>query len=63
MYVDAKGRSKIARYWAMTPVAEVPFEPNDEVDEVRWVPLDDVEDLLSYERDVDVFVSWRDQRR
>ena len=62
-YVDGKRRSKIARYWVMTPVAEVEFVPNHEVDELRWVPVDDADALLSYARDIDVLLSWRDQCR
>ena len=30
------------------------FEPNDEVDEVRWEPVDDARRLLSYDRDREV---------
>jgi predicted NUDIX family NTP pyrophosphohydrolase len=30
------------------------FEPHDEVDEVRWLPLDRARALLSYERDLAV---------
>lgn len=57
-YIDAKGRSKIVRYWEMT-VVEVPFEANDEVDEVRWVAVDDAEQLLSYPRDHEVLECFR----
>ena len=52
-YRDRKGRTKRVRYWAMEPV-DGEFEPNDEVDEVRWVTIDDARDVLSYEHDVDV---------
>jgi 8-oxo-dGTP diphosphatase len=61
VYIDAKRRPKTARYWVMTPVGEVPFVPNDEVDELRWVPINKAENLLSYARDVDVWQSWRDR--
>ena len=27
------------------------FEPNDEVDEIRWLPVTEALDLLSYDRD------------
>ena len=39
-YDDRKGRSKAVRYWLMTPDArtEFEFEPNEEVDELRWLP-------------------------
>ena len=30
------------------------FEPNSEVDEVRWVTLDGAADVLTYEHDADV---------
>jgi 8-oxo-dGTP diphosphatase len=50
-YMDAKGRPKRVRWWRMRPLASEPF-PTDEVDEVRWLPLDEAESLLSYARDV-----------
>ena len=37
-YTDSKGRPKIVRYWLMEPM-EGEFEPNDEVDELRWMTL------------------------
>jgi 8-oxo-dGTP diphosphatase len=49
-YVDGKGREKLVRYWEMTPVGGE-FEPNDEVDEIRWVTPEEARQLLSYERD------------
>ena len=36
-YNDRKGRAKAVRYWLMEPSAAT-FEPNDEVDELRWLP-------------------------
>lgn len=56
-YVDRHGRPKLVRYWAMTPVGG-DFAPNDEVDEVRWLPVDDAAALLSYERDREVLQSF-----
>ncbi|MBW3557249.1 MAG: NUDIX hydrolase [Actinobacteria bacterium] len=52
-YVDRRGRHKVARYWAMRPVAGE-FVPSAEVDEVRWLPIPDAVDLLSYQRDATV---------
>ena len=49
-YHDHRGRSKQVRYWAME-VDGGGFEPNDEVDEVRWLPESDAEALLSYPHD------------
>ena len=52
-YVDGRGRPKRVRYWAMEALGGA-FEPNDEVDEVRWVPVADIGDVLSYPHDVAV---------
>ena len=49
-YRDAKGRAKVVRYWLMEPL-DGAFEPNDEVDEMRWVTPAEAEGLLSYEHD------------
>jgi 8-oxo-dGTP diphosphatase len=52
-YVDARGRSKEVRYFHMTGGGE-PVPCQMEVDEVRWVPLDEAAALLTYRRDVDL---------
>jgi 8-oxo-dGTP pyrophosphatase MutT (NUDIX family) len=57
-YVDRKGRPKQVRYWAMTP-AGGEFTPTDEVDEVRWVAVEEAGSLLSYERDTAVLDALR----
>jgi 8-oxo-dGTP diphosphatase len=49
-YRDNKGRDKVVRYWAMEPV-EGSFTPNSEIDEVRWLPVDDALPLLTYDHD------------
>jgi 8-oxo-dGTP diphosphatase len=49
-YRDRKGRSKLVRYWLMTPRGGS-FEPNDEVDELRWLTPAEADDILSYEHD------------
>jgi 8-oxo-dGTP diphosphatase len=49
---EHRGRPKRVRYWLMELAEEPgPFEPNDEVDEVRWVAPAEAFELLSYERD------------
>ena len=48
-YLDSRGREKAVRYYRMTSDGE-PFAQN-EVDEVRWVPLTEAADVLSYSRD------------
>jgi 8-oxo-dGTP pyrophosphatase MutT (NUDIX family) len=49
-YVDRKGRRKEVRWWLMRPL-DGRFQPSDEVDELRWVPLADAAGLLDYEQD------------
>lgn len=52
-YDDRKGRPKQVRYWSMHE-AEGEFRPNREVDQIRWLRLDRVGGLLTYERDIAV---------
>ncbi len=49
-YRDPKGRAKIVRYWLMEPQSGE-FEPNREVDEIRWLNPSAAADLLTYEHD------------
>jgi phosphohistidine phosphatase SixA/8-oxo-dGTP pyrophosphatase MutT (NUDIX family) len=50
MYRDRRGRPKVVRYFRMD--ADVgSFVPTGEVDELRWVPVDQAGDLLSYAHD------------
>jgi 8-oxo-dGTP diphosphatase len=49
-YADRFGRPKVVRYWLMTPQTGA-FVPGDEVDEIRWLPVDDAEDALTYPHD------------
>jgi 8-oxo-dGTP pyrophosphatase MutT (NUDIX family) len=49
-YIDRKGRPKVVVYWLMQ-ATDGTFEPSEEVDEVRWLPLSDVLALLTYPRD------------
>jgi 8-oxo-dGTP pyrophosphatase MutT (NUDIX family) len=56
-YQDRKGRPKLVRYWAMQPTGGR-FEPNDEVDEVRWLGPDEAGSLMSYDHDRDVLASF-----
>lgn len=46
-------RTKVVWYWT-AEVLDGEFEPNDEVDELRWVSFDEAAELLSYDLDVDV---------
>ena len=55
-YDDARGRAKRVRYWLMTPVAG-DLEFRNEVDDGRWLPVEEARDALSYVRDVQVLGS------
>jgi 8-oxo-dGTP diphosphatase len=50
-YIDRKGRHKQVRYWAMTVSGVVPWAPNDEIDERRWISPAVAATLLTYEAD------------
>jgi 8-oxo-dGTP pyrophosphatase MutT (NUDIX family) len=51
-YSDRKGRPKQVRYWLIDAAANSPdFQPNEEIDEVRWCSAADAGKLLSYEHD------------
>jgi 8-oxo-(d)GTP phosphatase len=49
-YRERRGREKSVRYWIMT-VRDGTFQPNSEVDEVRWVSLSSAARELSYPGD------------
>jgi 8-oxo-dGTP diphosphatase len=49
-YHDRKDRPKLVRYYEMRPESGE-FEPNDEVDELRWLAPGEAKDLLTYEFD------------
>lgn len=55
-YKDAKGRSKVVRYWLMQPepdarAASSEFTPNDEVDAVEWCTQEEAAQRVSYAHD------------
>ena len=46
---------KLVRYWAASLAGpEQEFEPNDEVDKLEWLAVDQAQERLSYPRDVDI---------
>jgi 8-oxo-dGTP diphosphatase len=49
-YKDRKDRMKLVRYFEMHPEGGE-FAPNDEVDELRWIPLAEAGDALTYDFD------------
>jgi 8-oxo-dGTP diphosphatase len=53
-YTDPKGRWKVVRYWVMEPVEELGFEPNDEIDDVRWLAAVEAAEVLTHDHDADL---------
>jgi 8-oxo-dGTP diphosphatase len=56
-YRDQKGRPKVVRYWTMRPL-EGAFHPHDEVDDTRWLQLEDAEAELTYDRDREILAAF-----
>lgn len=48
-----RNRTKVVYYW-VSEVLGGEFHPNDEVDEIRWLPLDSARELLTYPADKQV---------
>ncbi|MDQ3932142.1 MAG: NUDIX hydrolase [Actinomycetota bacterium] len=54
-YRDSDDRPKLVRYWRMHPVqGEGRFTATPEVDEIRWVLLDEASQVLTYPHDRDL---------
>jgi 8-oxo-(d)GTP phosphatase len=53
-YRLATGAPKSVDYWLMRASEQDPRDPDDEVDEVRWVPAGEAAGLLSYDHDADL---------
>jgi 8-oxo-dGTP pyrophosphatase MutT (NUDIX family) len=56
-YRDPKRRPKTVRYWEMTPAAGT-FGAANEIDDARWVPLEEALVLPTYERDRRLLEGW-----
>ena len=52
-YRDRHGRPKSVDYFYMTPIGGG-FTPNDEVDELRWLPVEEAARLLTHQRDAEI---------
>ena len=50
-YKDAKGRDKLVRWWEAWAKGRLPWEPNDEVDDIMWLPLSEADSFLTYDAD------------
>ena len=53
-YLDSRGRPKVVRYFEMLPDGGV-FAASAEVDELRWVPVAEAAEVLSYGHDRRLF--------
>jgi ADP-ribose pyrophosphatase YjhB (NUDIX family) len=53
-YTHRKGKPKIVVYYLMS-ADDGEFQPNDEVDELKWLALEDVRDHLTWDRDQELF--------
>ncbi|MEM9612150.1 MAG: polyphosphate kinase 1 [Actinomycetota bacterium] len=49
-HYEFKGRPKVVRYW-LASLAGGHFQPNDEVDRIRWLTVREAANTLSYEHD------------
>lgn len=50
-YRDDRGRPKLVRYWLMEVAGDDGFTANEEVDELRWVAVQEAVQLLTYDHD------------
>ena len=55
-YEDREGRPKRVRYWSMEVISGS-FEPNDEVQEIRWLSVPDATDRLTHPHDAALLAS------
>jgi 8-oxo-(d)GTP phosphatase len=53
-YTHRKGKPKIVAYYLMEANAGE-FSPNEEVDELNWLPLESVPAILTWSRDRELF--------
>jgi 8-oxo-dGTP diphosphatase len=52
-YIDSRGRPKRVRWWLMRPLGGE-FVPDREVDEIRWLDVEEARQQLSYDRDAEL---------
>ncbi|MBX7268521.1 NUDIX hydrolase [Micromonospora sp. Llam7] len=54
----SEGRLKVVDYWSMRVVGTGGFQPDTEVDEIRWLAVDDAVTLVSYPHDAEVLAAF-----
>lgn len=62
-YLTRDGLPKMVDFWSMRAVANGGFQPNTEVDEVRWLDLDEAVRLTTYPHDKEVLAAFGDLPR
>jgi len=55
----SRGRPKVVDYWAMRVLSIEEFAAGSEVDDQRWVPVEEVDSVLTYGHDADVVRALR----
>ncbi|MGC4805298.1 NUDIX hydrolase [Micromonospora sp. DT233] len=50
----SEGRPKVVDYWSLRAVAEGGFQPDTEVDDIRWLPVEQAARLVNYPHDAEV---------
>ena len=58
-YTDQNGRPKIVIWFLMRATFEIGFDPDEEVDEVRWLTFKKADQLLTYSMDRDLLSGVR----
>jgi 8-oxo-dGTP diphosphatase len=61
-HYESAGRPKRVDYWAARPApgGTGSFRPNDETDDLKWLPVPEARARLSYQRDVDMLDAFAD---
>ncbi|WNM40673.1 NUDIX hydrolase [Micromonospora halotolerans] len=54
----SEGRPKAVDYWSMRAAAQGGFQPDTEVDEVAWFPVDEAARRVSYPHDAEVIAAF-----
>jgi phosphohistidine phosphatase SixA/8-oxo-dGTP pyrophosphatase MutT (NUDIX family) len=57
--------TKVVHYWSARPIGQTgmdAFEPNKEVDEIRWVGVREARELLTHKHDIQVLEEFRNLR-
>ncbi|MEU7933278.1 NUDIX hydrolase [Micromonospora echinofusca] len=54
----SEGRPKVVDYWSMRAAATGGFQPATEVDDVRWLGVDEAVQLVSYPHDAEVLAAF-----